>query len=98
MAAVIEPIRADDRAAMDAWFDLATASACGSNWPTSTSWSAHPEVRAVDTWNADGNRWMIAINDAMGFVPISRVTDWELDLTRGQAGTTAAISAAASGP
>jgi GNAT superfamily N-acetyltransferase len=58
----------------------------------------HPEVRAVDTWNADGNRWMIAINDAMGFVPISRVTDWELDLTRGQSGTTAAISAAASGP
>jgi hypothetical protein len=27
-----------------------------------------------------------------------RVTDWELDLTRGQAGTTAAISAMASGP
>ena len=43
---------------------------------------------------------MIAINDALGFVPISRVTDWELDLAAvaDQAGTTAEISAAASGP
>ena len=46
---------------------------------------------------------MIAINDAIGFVPVARVTDWELDLAgrggaAGQAGTTAAISAAASGP
>jgi hypothetical protein len=58
----------------------------------------HPEVRAIDTFNADDNRWMIAVNEAMGFVPIEDVEDWELDLTRGQAGTTAAISAAASGP
>ena len=57
-----------------------------------------PQARAVGTWNADENRWMIAINDALGFVPASRVTDRELDLARGQAGTTAAISAAASGP
>jgi GNAT superfamily N-acetyltransferase len=40
----------------------------------------HPQVRAVDTYNADDNRWMIAVNDAMGFVPIHRVEDWELDL------------------
>lgn len=65
--------------------------------------AAHPQVRAVDTWNADENRWMIAINEAVGYVPIARVTDWELDLTvpagsGGQAGTTAAISVAASGP
>jgi GNAT superfamily N-acetyltransferase len=60
--------------------------------------SEHPEVRAIDTFNADDNRWMIAINEAMGFVPLLRVRDWELDLTAGQAGTTAPISAAASGP
>ena len=58
----------------------------------------HPEVRAIDTFNADDNRWMIAVNEAMGFVPIRHVEDWELDLGAGQAGTTAAISAAASGP
>jgi GNAT superfamily N-acetyltransferase len=65
--------------------------------------ATHPQVRALETWNADENRWMIAINDAIGFVPVARVTDWELDLASavggpGQAGTTAAISAAASGP
>lgn len=54
----------------------------------------HPEVRAVDTFNADDNRWMIAVNEAMGSVP-----NYELDLGPGlQAGTTAAISVAASGP
>ncbi|MDT7580882.1 MAG: hypothetical protein QOK35_2146 [Pseudonocardiales bacterium] len=40
----------------------------------------HPEVRAIDTFNADDNRWMIAVNEAMGFVPIRRGEDWELDL------------------
>ena len=63
----------------------------------------HPEVRAIDTFNADDNRWMIAVNEAMGFVPIEHIEDWELDLRPDQAGTaesgtTAAISAAASGP
>jgi hypothetical protein len=58
----------------------------------------HPEVRAIDTFNADDNRWMIAVNEAMGFVPIQHVEDWELDVAPAQAGTTPAISAAASGP
>ena len=58
----------------------------------------HPEVRAIDTFNADDNRWMIAINEAMGFAPVQHLEGWELDLRPGQAGTTAAISAAASGP
>jgi GNAT superfamily N-acetyltransferase len=58
----------------------------------------HPDVRAVDTFNADDNRWMIAVNEAMGFVPIQRIEDYELDLTTGQTGTTAAISSAALGP
>jgi GNAT superfamily N-acetyltransferase len=58
----------------------------------------HPEVRAIDTFNADDNHWMIAVNEAMGFVPIQHIEDWKLDLGADQAGTTAAISAAASGP
>ena len=30
---------------------------------------AHPEVRAIDTFNADDNRWMVAINEQLGFRP-----------------------------
>lgn len=41
-----------------------------------------PEVRAIDTFNADDNRWMIAVNEAIGFVPIRYVEDWQLDLVR----------------
>ena len=40
----------------------------------------HPEVRAIDTFNADDNRWMVAINEQLGFRPLRRQTDWELDL------------------
>jgi GNAT superfamily N-acetyltransferase len=60
--------------------------------------AVHPRVTGIDTWNADDNPWMVAVNDVLGFVPIARVTDWELDLAAAQAGTTAASSAAASGP
>ena len=35
----------------------------------------HPDVRAIDTFNADDNRWMIAVNEAMGFVPIQHIED-----------------------
>ena len=58
----------------------------------------HPEVRAIDTFNADDNRWMIAVNEAMGFVPIHRRATGSWTWPPAQAGTTAAISAAASGP
>ena len=37
-----------------------------------------PEVRAIDTFNAADNRWMVAVNEAMGFVPVQRIEDWEL--------------------
>lgn len=40
----------------------------------------HPEVRAMDTFNADDNRWMVAINEQLGFRPLRRQTDWELGL------------------
>jgi GNAT superfamily N-acetyltransferase len=40
----------------------------------------HPEVRTIDTFNADHNRGMLAINELMGFRPLRRQTDWELGL------------------
>ena len=55
-------------------------------------------MRAIDTFNADDNRWMIAVNEQMGFRPVHGQSDWELDLAAAQAGTMAAISVAASGP
>lgn len=39
-----------------------------------------PELRVIDTCNADSNPYMVGINEAMGFRPHRRVTDWQLDL------------------
>jgi GNAT superfamily N-acetyltransferase len=39
-----------------------------------------PELTAIDTYNADSNPWMVAINEAMGFRPHDRCSEWELDL------------------
>jgi GNAT superfamily N-acetyltransferase len=39
-----------------------------------------PEVRVVDTVNADSNPYMVAINEAMGFRSHRRLGEWELDL------------------
>ncbi|MEU0133139.1 GNAT family N-acetyltransferase [Streptomyces sp. NPDC006296] len=36
-----------------------------------------PRVRLIETANADGNRPMIALNEAMGFVPQERFVSWE---------------------
>ena len=40
----------------------------------------HPELRAVDTYNAASNSHMIAINEAMGFRARDLLGEWELDL------------------
>lgn len=39
-----------------------------------------PELRLIDTYNADSNPYMVAINEAMGFRPYRRAVDWQLDL------------------
>ncbi|MCU1691943.1 MAG: family N-acetyltransferase [Frankiales bacterium] len=39
-----------------------------------------PQVRAVSTTNADTNRWMIAVNEALGFVPDGEVSSWQRPL------------------
>ena len=42
---------------------------------------AAPGLRWVNTWNALSNTHMVAVNDALGFVPVERWTEWELALT-----------------
>ncbi|MEN3274117.1 MAG: hypothetical protein V7636_2878 [Actinomycetota bacterium] len=39
-----------------------------------------PEVRVIETWNDGSNKWMLAINDAMGFRPVVTWIEAELDL------------------
>jgi GNAT superfamily N-acetyltransferase len=39
-----------------------------------------PELRTIDTWNAAENRHMIAINEALGFVPVDRWVNWQYDV------------------
>lgn len=42
--------------------------------------SSAPEARWVNTWNALSNTHMVAVNDRLGFVPVERWSEWELDL------------------
>lgn len=37
----------------------------------------NPEARFVDTWNAGSNKWMLAINDDLGFRPYIWYTAWQ---------------------
>lgn len=39
-----------------------------------------PELRVIDTGNADSNPYMVGINEAMGFRPHRRSVEWQLDL------------------
>jgi GNAT superfamily N-acetyltransferase len=39
-----------------------------------------PELRVIDTYNADSNPYMVGINEAMGFRPHRRAAEWQLDL------------------
>ncbi|MFC4950883.1 GNAT family N-acetyltransferase [Pseudonocardia sp. GCM10023141] len=40
----------------------------------------NPELRVIHTYNADSNAHMVGINEAMGFRPLDRLGEWELDL------------------
>lgn len=36
----------------------------------------HPQVRTITTYNSDGNRPMVAVNEALGFVPAGALSSW----------------------
>lgn len=41
--------------------------------------SSEPSTRWVNTWNAESNTHMVAINDLLGFEPVAYWTEWQLD-------------------
>jgi len=45
--------------------------------------SERPEVKVVDTWNADVNAPMLSINDAMGFRAVAHWQEWRLGTVPG---------------
>jgi GNAT superfamily N-acetyltransferase len=43
--------------------------------------SSRPDVRRLNTWNAAINDHMVAINEAIGFRPVERWCEWQLELS-----------------
>jgi GNAT superfamily N-acetyltransferase len=39
-----------------------------------------PQTRYVNTWNADSNAPMVAVNEALGYQPVEVVEEWQLQL------------------
>jgi GNAT superfamily N-acetyltransferase len=39
-----------------------------------------PKTRCLNTWNADDNAPMVAVNDALGFRPVEVMQEWQLQL------------------
>lgn len=39
-----------------------------------------PEVRYLNTWNADDNAHMVAVNERLGYRPMEGWSEWQLDL------------------
>ncbi len=37
----------------------------------------NPDAEFIDTWNAGSNKWMLAINDDLGFSPYIWYTAWQ---------------------
>ena len=42
----------------------------------------HRDRRVLHTWNAESNRPMLAVNEQLGFRPVERLEEWQLDLRR----------------
>lgn len=41
-----------------------------------------PALEVVTTWNAASNAHMVAVNDALGYVAVDRVREWQADVSR----------------
>jgi GNAT superfamily N-acetyltransferase len=39
-----------------------------------------PDVRYLNTWNADENTYMVGVNERLGYRPMETWTEWQLDL------------------
>jgi hypothetical protein len=39
-----------------------------------------PDTRYLNTWNADSNTAMVAVNDALGFRAVEIFQEWQLHL------------------
>lgn len=39
-----------------------------------------PQLRTLDTWNAESNAHMIAVNEALGYTVVARAIDWQRHL------------------
>jgi GNAT superfamily N-acetyltransferase len=44
------------------------------------TWAAEPALSTIDTWNAQENTHMIAVNEAMGFRPVDAWDAWQLEI------------------
>jgi hypothetical protein len=43
--------------------------------------TAEPQLERIDTWNAQSNQYMIAVNEALGYTILGRpATWWKLDV------------------
>jgi hypothetical protein len=47
--------------------------------------ASRPDVRWLNTWNADSNAHMVGINERLGFRPMECWVDWQLDLVAAEA-------------
>jgi GNAT superfamily N-acetyltransferase len=45
-----------------------------------------PEVRYLNTWNADENAYIVGVNERLGYRPMESWTEWQLDLEPESAG------------
>ena len=41
---------------------------------------SRPRIRMLNTWNAAINDHMVGINEAIGFRPVERWREWQLEL------------------
>lgn len=54
-----------------------------------------PDLRTVCTFNAETNRHMIAVNEALGYVPVDRMGEWQIDVNSYDVGPPATATATA---
>jgi RimJ/RimL family protein N-acetyltransferase len=55
--------------------------------------TAEPQLERIDTWNAQSNRYMIAVNEALGYTILGQLASgWKLDVA-----SAAGLAAAAAG-